>query len=328
MLLYNGTGVISEAIKFFTKSDISHAALYLGAREGPMIGEAVGAGLIRVTPGQSFPGHNWVVVHRLRNPRDMTPVLKRGDVYLNQNLKYAHQQVVLLAVLLLIKHTRPSGIFGKMVQAVSVAATAALNKLLQNGKELMICSKFVYRAYDEAVEGDSNPYHLHVPGIALETYPAAGALPAGVDPDSVLAKLRRHPEILMGGFTSTKENMLVAPVAPNQYLLQEQAEKLLAEYLGEQRHGRPPQVERTEHFVSDTHVALAVSRFAIALTAVRHRAASSATAQEALAMATQEALSAGQLPPALQGLFRLPADFVTPRDLRESPTLFEAGRIF
>jgi V8-like Glu-specific endopeptidase len=328
VLLYNGTGVISNAIKFFTKSDVSHAALYLGAREGQMIGEAVGSGLIRDTPNQSFPGHNWVVVHRLRNPRDMTPVLKRGDVYLNQNLKYGYQQIVLLAVLLLIKHTRPSGILGKMVQAVSVAATEALNKFLESGKELMICSEFVYRAYDEAVEGGSNPYHLQVPGIALEAYPAAGALPAGVDPDSVLAKLQRHPDILMSGFTSARENMLVAPMPQNQGLLQEQAEKLLAEYLAEQRHGRRPQIERTEDFVSDTQVASAVSRFAIALTAVRHRATSSATPQEALAIATQEALSAGQLPPALQGLFRMPADFVTPRDLRESPTLFEAGRIF
>jgi hypothetical protein len=34
------------------------------------------------------------------------------------------------------------------------------------------------------------------------------------------------------------------------------------------------------------------------------------------------------LPPALQSLFRTPADFVTPADLRNSSTLFEAGRIF
>ena len=78
----------------------------------------------------------------------------------------------------------------------------------------------------------------------------------------------------------------------------------------------------------DTQVAEAVSRFAIALTAARHYSTKSSSAKEAFILASQEALAPDQLPLSLQNLFRTPADFVTPADLRKSPSLVEVGRIF
>jgi hypothetical protein len=215
-----------------------------------------------------------------------------------------------------------------MIQAVSVAAAEALNKFLQNGKELMICSEFVYRAYDEAVQGSANPFHLQVPGIALESVTVGGPLPAGVDPESILAKLQRNPELMMNGFAAAKESVLAAPVPLDFDVLEAQAEAVVAEYLAEQRYGRQPVVARTEDYVSDAQVATAVSRFAISLTAARHRATTGAAPHESLAVATEEGFSPSSLPPALQNLFRTPADFVTPGDLRKSASLVEVGRIF
>lgn len=320
VLLYNGTGILSDAIMFFTGSDVSHAALYLGGDAEGLIGEAVDAGVIRDTREQSFPGHNWVVVHRLRGARDMAPVLERGNYYLDKRLQYAYPQLVLLAMLLLVKRVRPSGTFGRMVQAVAVAAAEALDRFIESGRDLMICSEFVYRAYDEAGAGPANPFHLDIPGIASEAWtPAAPAIEEG----SLAAMLVANPQLLQPGFTQAAERATVQwPL--NQELLQKQAEKLVAEYLAEVRYGRPAGAS-TEQFVPDAGLWAAVSRFAIALAAVRQQAG--ARAQQALAAAGPAAEGLA-LPPALQALFRSPADFVTPADLRQSASLAEVGRAF
>jgi V8-like Glu-specific endopeptidase len=325
VLLYNGTGILSDAIKYFTNSDVSHVALYLGGDGRGLIGEAVDAGVIRDAPEQSFPGHNWVVVHRLRDKRDMTPVLNRGNYYLDKKLQYAYPQLVFLGILLLTKKLRPSGILGKMIQAVSVAASEALNRFLESGKELMICSEFVYRAYDEAVSGQANPFHLEIPGIAREAYaPTAPAIEEG----SIAATLLAQPQLLQPGFAEAAERAVVQ-LPLNQELLQKQAERLVAEYLAEVQYGRPPSepVEPVERLVPQAQLGAAVSRFAITLAAVRHQAAG-AGKEEALAAATQPAAVGQELPPALQALFRTPADFVTPADLRRSSSLTEVGRVF
>lgn len=325
VLLYSGTGLLSDAIKFFTNSDVSHVGLYLGGAGSGMIGEAVDAGVIRDTREQSFPGHNWVVVHRLRDKRDMAPVLNRGNYYLDQRLRYAYPQLVFLAMLLLLKRVRPSGVLGKMVQAVSVAAAEALNRFLESGKELMICSEFVYRAFDEAVPGPSNPFHLAIQGIAREAYGPAAAYP-GVEEGSIAMTLLADKNLLQSGFNEAAASVgMQWPL--NQELLEKQAETLIAEYMAEVRFGRPPRESASGQAVTDAKVAEAVSRFAIALAAVRRQAAG-AGREEALSAATQPAAVAQVLPPALQALFSSPADFVTPADLRLSPSLVEVGRIF
>lgn len=322
VLLYNGTGILSDAIKYFTNSDVSHAALYLGGDGKGLIGEAVDAGLIRDPPEQSFPGHNWVVVHRFRDKRDMRPVLDRGNYYLDKKLQYAYPQLVFLGILLLTRKLRPSGMLGKMIQAVSVAAAETLNKFLESGKELMICSEFVYRAYDEAVTGQGNPFHLQIPGVATETYtPTAPAIEEG----SIAATLLAQPQLLQPGFAEAAERAAVQ-LPLSQELLQKQAEKFVAEYLADLHYGRPPS-EPSERLVLEAQLGAAVSRFAIALAAVRHQNAG-AGKEEALAAARQPAAFGQGLPPALQALFRSPTDFVTPADLRQSPSLAEVGRIF
>jgi V8-like Glu-specific endopeptidase len=322
VLLYNGRGVLSEGIKFFTRSDVSHCSLFMGGPDGGLIGEAVGAGVIRDTREKSFPGHNWVMVYRLRDKRSMEPVTARANFYLDQGLKYGYSQLVFLGILLLVKRVRPSGVLGRMVQAVAMAAAEALNRFIESGRDLMICSEFVYRAFSEAQGGPDNPYQLQIPGVARETMGRAGQ---AVEAGSILDQLQANPEQAQRGFNQAAES-LRAGWPLNQQVLDEQVNELVAEYLAEQQYGRPARESAVQPFVLDERTAAAVSRFAINLAAVRHRMGGKSR-QESLEAATQTAAGGG-LPPALQSLFRSPADFVTPADLRYSPSLEQIGRVY
>ncbi|HWJ94746.1 MAG TPA: trypsin-like peptidase domain-containing protein, partial [Telluria sp.] len=323
VLLYSGTGILSEGIKFFTNSDVSHAALYLGG-QGGLIGEAVDAGVVPRPPSVSFPGHEWVVVHRLPARRDMAPVLQRADFYLKQGLRYAYPQLVLLGILLLVKRVRPSGVLGKMLQAVFIAAADTLNRFVDSGRDLMICSEFVYRCFDEATPAADGPYRLEVPWVAREAL-AADALPPAVERGSLADVLMREGEQAGIGFKEAAESLSMQ-LPLNQQALQAQAEYLLAEHMAEERWGRNYKLPPPQSLL-DPPVAAAAARFAMALRAARVHAAGRAPV-EAWPVAAAPVPEAGGLPPALQSLLRTPADFVTPADLRASPSLVEAGRIF
>jgi hypothetical protein len=322
VLLYNGRGVLSEGIKFFTRSDVSHCSLFMGGPDGGLIGEAVGAGVIRDTREKSFPGHNWVMVYRLRDKRSMEPVTARANFYLDQGLKYGYSQLVFLGILLLVKRVRPSGVLGRMVQAVAMAASEALNRFIESGRDLMICSEFVYRAFSEAHGGPDNPYQLQIPDLARESMGRAGQ---AVEAGSILDQLQANPELAQRGFNHAAES-LRAGWPLNQQVLDERVNELVAEYLAEQQYGRPARESAVQPFVLDERTAAAVSRFAINLAAVRHRMGGKSR-QESLEAATQTSAGGG-LPPALQSLFRSPADFVTPADLRYSPSLEQIGRVY
>jgi hypothetical protein len=203
-----------------------------------------------------------------------------------------------------------------------MAAAEALNRFIESGRDLMICSEFVYRAFSEAQGGPDNPYQLQIPGVARETMGRAGQ---AVEAGSILDQLQANPELAQRGFNQAAES-LRAGWPLNQQVLDEQVNELVAEYLAEQQYGRPARESAVQPFVLDERTAAAVSRFAINLAAVRHRMGGKSR-QESLEAATQTAAGGG-LPPALQSLFRSPADFVTPADLRYSPSLEQIGRVY
>jgi V8-like Glu-specific endopeptidase len=325
VLLYQGKGIISQGIMFFTNSDVSHAGLFLG---NGMVGEAVADGLMRRSKKDSFSGAAWVIARRLPTRPPTQPVLARANGYLDQRLKYGYQQIVLLAILLVIKRVRPSGVLGKLIQTAAAAAAAALNEFLGGGKDLMICSEFVYRAYDEASNASPDPYRLTVPGIATREAAGAGAPGTGVEPGSVLDNLARHPEILRGATALAAENLrtLAVSALPQETLIA-QVEQLLEEHMAEVRYGRPARtmLEAFESGVTDEQIAASVATLALALEAV-HRAPAGGTRESVVAaVAEADAFSEG-VPASLQRLFRTAADFVTPADLRKSTSLVDVAR--
>ncbi|GHE12554.1 hypothetical protein [Streptomyces alanosinicus] len=182
IVLSRGTGWISQAICLLDGSEVSHAALAL---EADRVAEAVGEGLRTINGDEVMKDHDLMVARTLAAPADMAPVIGVGNTYLRRGAKYAHQQVVLLAVLCVSRRIPlPRG--GKqMVRTVLDQAAAAVNTMLERGQQPMICSEFVYRCYSEAQP--HAPYTLRIgqeqevqgDGTLLDwarTHPALSAL--------------------------------------------------------------------------------------------------------------------------------------------------------
>ncbi|MFI1104042.1 hypothetical protein [Streptomyces melanogenes] len=159
VLLTRGTGHLSRAICLLDGSDVSHALIAVGP---DTVAECVGEGLRTITYAQALDEHDLVVGRTLTRSADMTPVLDVAHRYLGSRNAYAHQQIVLLAVLAVTRRI-PLPLGGKrMVRAVLDQAAGVLNTMAERGQQPMICSEFVYRCYAEAQP--TPPYALRLQG--------------------------------------------------------------------------------------------------------------------------------------------------------------------
>ncbi|GAA2718295.1 MULTISPECIES: hypothetical protein [Streptomyces] len=147
VVLSRGTGWVSRAICLVDDSEVSHAALALDAGS---VAEVVGKGLRTVTFEQAMDGHDLAVGRTLTTPADMSPVLAVARGYLARPVSYAHQQIVLLAVLCTTRRVPlpPGG--RRMVRTVLDQAACAVNTMAERGRQPMVCSEFVARCHGEA----------------------------------------------------------------------------------------------------------------------------------------------------------------------------------
>ncbi len=204
VVLTRGTETVSRAICLMDGSEVSHAALAVGE---DALAEVVGEGLRTVTFAQAMDGHDLTVGRALTTPADTGPVLDVARRYLAGHTSYAHQQIVLLAVLCVTRHI-PLPLGGRrLVRTVLDQAAAAVNAMAECGRQPMICSEFVYRCHHEArprtpyvlrtADDDTQPdgtllgwarAHPAVPRLPLPAGPAAGR-PAPADAEAALAPL-------------------------------------------------------------------------------------------------------------------------------------------
>jgi hypothetical protein len=224
-----------------------------------------------------------------------------------------------------VKRTRPSGALGKLIQTAAAAATGLINSLIESRKQLMICSEFVYRAYDEASNAQPDPYGLDVPGVATrESVLLPGATRRSLDPDSVLGRLQAHPELLRAATPSAAEGVRQLAARPlPQPVLEAQVNRLLAEHLAEVEYGRPARAAVEESFVSDESIAAAIVGMGVAFDAM-DQTSRGGSRERALASAAAESMS--DIPAAMRRFFQTAADLVTPADLRRSSSLADASR--
>ncbi|HSK79927.1 MAG TPA: hypothetical protein VLQ45_25970 [Thermoanaerobaculia bacterium] len=315
VLLYRGTGLLSRAIRFFDGTEVSHTGLYLGGADYA-VGEAIGEGLVRRPLNVSVAGAEWVLVRRLKDlPPDMTPVRQRGERYIAQGNRYAYEQILLLAFITLIRKPKMTPIFKQLVLGVLNAATSLLLRLTSMGRQPMICSEFVYRAYDEALPDAQDKYSLRIGGSDLESFGRAARGPAGgqgIHPESLLGQAVLHPEILSRGPSLER-----AAVQPRIDL-----ETALNEYLREVQEPVSELEGSPAAPLADPQIAAAIEDFAAAL----YRAEEPADT-ERLSPRRNLSLEAVGVPSALQHLYRTAADFVTPGDLLKTQSLFSVGRL-
>jgi hypothetical protein len=172
VLLYRGRSFVSRAICLLDGTSASHAGLYLGDGQ---VGEAVGRGLVRNALADSCEDHDWVQVRRIKATPlpDVSPILHSADAYLDARTRYAYQQIVLLAFLCLTRRLNIPPLLDRLVRRTVDAAAGYLNELLGGGKQLIICSEFVYRCYADAERHERYALHIndsvHRQSYTLET---------------------------------------------------------------------------------------------------------------------------------------------------------------
>ncbi len=183
--LYNGNGWISKMIRLVDGTVMNHASIYVGNNS---VIEAEGGKnrISKNTIEESISGSNWIKVYRLiERPDNMDPVVDKANWYFGQGNRYGYEQILLLAMLALIRKPKKGKIFKYLVKIVFERAAAVLLKLTEGGKEVLICSELVYRSYNEAHKGINDPYSLKLTN--LNTIKGMVRLPENVHEESFYA---------------------------------------------------------------------------------------------------------------------------------------------
>jgi len=183
--LYHGNGWISKAIRYIDGTEVNHASIFVGNNR-VIEAEGITNRISKNTIENSMNGSAWIKVYRLKErPDDMDPVVDKANWYFGQSNRYGYEQILLLAMLSLIRKSKKGRIFRYLAKIVLERAAAVLLKLTEGGKEVLICSELVYRSYNEAHEGINDPYSLGLTN--LNTLKGMLGLPANVHPESLYA---------------------------------------------------------------------------------------------------------------------------------------------
>lgn len=326
VLLYKGKSFISRAIQFFDGTDFSHAALYMG--DG-IVGEAIASGLKRRTYEEGASGI-WVQAHRLKDVvPTMDPVLDVANAYLDQCNRYGYEQLLLLAFLCLTRKLRLTPSLRRLVRSVLDAAAAVLTRMVSQNKEPMICSEFVYRAYDEALPGPHDVYSLWInrlfaPAAGLVRMAASG--PEGGLPPAPPKGQGVHPQSLLALVSSSSGGAWVGPsraeplfaaAAPTEVDV-DALEAMVEDYLDEVQ--AAPQALPMMAAAPET--SLEDLRDATQAFATRLYKAAHPQDEQLMTMSAP----AGDATVSMY-LNQVASDFVTPGDLYKTQSLYELGKI-
>ncbi len=328
VLLFHGNGFVSWAIRAVDGTEVNHAAVAL---PGGMLAEAGGKGLQkRAIPRPG--GGEYIHVHRLKASTELDPVVGRATALLNEGHLYAYQQIVLLAVLCLTRRIPLPGLARRMVRSALDHAAKAVMDLLPVGASWMICSEYVYRSFDEAVDGEPDPYGLSFAGISFGV-PADGEQ-TWLDWSLEHADdVQIRPPVTFGGAEppgdpTMRVAAIEADLAP---LVVDYASRLYAAgEIGEEdlpplldaSFGPPPPLPEEP---SDEDMLASVASFSVAYGAAQGQMPVADPAFGAVG----SAIAAAALKGALQGIKKIEVEgnFVTPGDLLRTPSLSQVGRL-
>ena len=307
VLLYRGKGLISDAIRFIDRSEVSHSGLFLGryGEQGRTVGEAIREGVIRRELPKSIEHAEWVESRRLKEvPSSLDPVLERAAHYLKRGERYGFEQILLLVFLCIARNLAGSSVLGRLIRETLDAAAAFLLQLFNTGREPMICSEFVVRCYREALPG-SVDLPVRAPGaLRFGERGVPIGKNGGIHRGSALALLlERHGRELPEG--SVGPAGLLRAEKPLDLSAVEEA---IEDYF-EDLQRQAPKAARID--LTSPDLLPSFERFASSLHRTRRRQETPETSRANL----------------LGDLFDVAADFVTPGDLQRSKSLAFCGKL-
>lgn len=304
ILLYRGVGLISDAIRLIDRSQVSHAALFIGRQgeTGRTVGEAIREGVVRRQLPKSIEHAEWVESRRLKEPpATLDPVLERAACYLERGERYAFEQVLLLAFLCITRNLADSSVLAGLVRETLDAAAGFLLRLVETGREPMTCSEFVFRCYAEGLPG-AIEMSARAPGVLRfgkrEVPTGAGG---GIQRGSALYRLLER----QGERIREKEP---EPPRLRQPSAAFSVEERIGAYFSDLQH-RKPKTARID--LESPVLGPSFERFASSLHRARRRPGNSAVSRTAV----------------LRDLFDAASDFVTPGDLQRSRSLAFCGKL-
>ena len=170
VLLSYGDGTISDVIRLIDGGDYSHAAFY----DGEKIVEARLKGVVSTPVEDEVGVQKYVDVYRFKSdtgegflskdwPPD--PVIEKAHYYLNKGTKYAHNQLYLVGVLIIVRKLPTNPVIRTALRLI-IDEVFDLFKSIAEGKEAksVVCSELVYRCYYEANSVPPNKYGLAIKG--------------------------------------------------------------------------------------------------------------------------------------------------------------------
>lgn len=304
VLLYRGRGFVSKGIRFLDGSEVNHAAIAVSPTE---IAEATGHGLDTAATLASFESNERTIIRR---PAGGDPALAvaKAKQYLDSGVPYAYQQILLLAALCVTRRVPiKNRIFRRILRRALDGAADLLNALIDRGDDLMICSEYVYRCYNET------GFDLLPDGI-----PDLAALEPGSD-EVVLAdwllEQPAAPAPAAAGAPATSEDP--ATIADR---AQHDLDDLFAAFFAETE-GDPllPASAAVGPDVLDEEIAGGANRFGAA--AVRLAALRDPDAPAPMGVGVADGVAV------LKGMFSTNANFVTPKDLLFTSQLDDIDRV-
>lgn len=334
ILLYRVTDSItnlhSALIRKLDGTEVSHAGLFMNGcvAEALAVGEHAGLGTQSLT--DSIAVCEWVAVRRLRDvPGEMQPVLGTAKMYLDQGNRYAYGQILLLALVCTTRKLELSNPLLRWIVCSAINKAAVFVRRMQSGgKQPMICSEFVYRAYDEALPEKVDAYT-----IAIEPLWPTATRPR------LLGRRRRagnlvvpghiHPESLLGQFqaeTGGLHEVLGAGNAMNiapPEVSDEELDAMIATYLEVESGALPKSAAAAAAGSEVTTEDLQNALRALAESVHNATDAGRKLGRDAFAAHVSRVCAT----PA-DTLLEISADFVTPGDLWRSPSLVTIGELW
>lgn len=337
VLLYRASdswkNAISLLIRKLDGTEASHAGLYLG---DSLVGESliVGNPGLNTNPLQeSIAGCDWVEVRRLSSVNNLDLVMAAAQKRLAEGNRYGFDQILLVASICVAhKIDLGDGLLRKIVYGVLQKANEFVRLMSSEGREPMICSEFVYRAYDEALLDEDDEYSLTILSQAARAPRRRwggrrrrerlfGAQPEvdlpTIEPGSLLAQLLEEPE-------DSQQPLYAAAASVD--VTESELETLIYEWTGERAPLLAGASDADASAVGDASVpeissSQVESMAREFITSVADAPVIEEADKELCRMAPSTASPARKALPVI-------ADYVTPGDLLQSPSLKTVGRLY